>query len=434
MGRSLHPLHLKDTLHDLKLKGFKNSARQDALAAFVTQHLTFEGEKILRWFKITHPGDKIALLSEDHAVSQFINTNPYVAPMTGFVRELANRAVHEGVFFRHKTDRRVGNYWLPGLNGGIPFTQKKDPIHEITFLFHDLMHHLTPDLVFDGETDPTSARLYMTWRLMSEAYSLVLADMLFVHELTKQEGVTYDWSKRAIYPLYVEMVRKGAKLTDILAAVTHYIMTGETSLLPEGEATNAFTAKYEPFFAGDWRWTVKNWRALSKRAEYARVWTKRVGGAEMFRSVGLFTVSDARSFLAVTEEDTISEIATKIAHFWNWRLFVGKSPLKGTALGNAHRRYLLGQSAVYARYATVVKTEAGLETVLDVVRKEAPTSEDLRVARAALKTYLTMLADFNAISPTDAIMFNEVFPHFDPFFVDYDDTRQPSLAEVLKTL
>ena len=428
------PAHLTLNLYELDKEGSKVSARQQALSSFVSAHLNYKGEKVLRWFHLFGPQDKIVLLDPKDSVESFLAENRYTSKLSWILGDLKDRAVHEGVFFRHNTSKRVGNYWLPGLNGGIPFTAKKDPIHEITFLFHDLMHNLTPDLVFDGSTSPLDARLYMTWRLMSEAYSLVFADMVFVNELAKDPSIEYDWSKRAIYPLYVEMVRRGDTLPMILRNVVTYIVTGDPSQLPEGSARDAFVTKYEPFFAQDWRWTLANWEALKERKRYAKSWVESVGGSETFRSVGLFTISDAKAILEVKGEDTIKEISSKISTFWNRRLLLNKSTVKGHPLGNAHRRYLLGQIAVYARYDGIVRTKAGFDTILEVIKKEEPTPEDTKMARKVLHTYLTMLQDFNAIATKDAIMYNEVFPHFDPFFVNYDDGSSPKLTDILERI
>lgn len=425
------PLHLKDDLHHLRLKGVKNSARQQAISAFVEGHLNYKEGKALRWSPNLGPLDVISLLDATASVESFMQGNAYLAKMTGIVRTLADRSVHEGVFFRHKTSRRAGNYWLPGLNGGIPFTPKKDAIHEVTYLFHDLMHHLTPDLVFDGSVTALDARFYMIWRLMSEAYSLVLADMLFVHHLASLGDVEYDWDKRAIYPLYRDLTARGDSLSDILDHMVTYITTGAVAQFPSGAGLEAFTAKYEPFFSADWRWTVENWKAFVDRKEYASLWVERVGGVEMFRSVGLHTITDAKTLLSICGEDSTTDIARKIGTYWKSKLFDQESTLRGSPLGNAHRRFLLGQTAVYARYADVVRTDAGLDLILEVVRQEDVSEEDTKMARKVLKTYLKMLSDFKAISPTDALLYNEMFPHFDPFFVNYDDGSNPPLVEVL---
>ncbi len=67
----------------------------------------------------------------------------------GLLRIL-NRVLDEGIFFRSPKNRRQANYWLPGLNAGLPLVEKKDEIHEITFMAHDMCHFAIKDLVFIG--------------------------------------------------------------------------------------------------------------------------------------------------------------------------------------------------------------------------------------------------------------------------------------------
>ena len=77
------------------------------------------------------------------------------------------------------------NYWCPGMNAGIPFVRKRDPVHEITFTAHDFGHFLIPDLVFTGELSANVRKTYILYRMMSEATTLVFADMLFVETLRR---------------------------------------------------------------------------------------------------------------------------------------------------------------------------------------------------------------------------------------------------------
>eukprot|EP00913_Durusdinium_trenchii_P000486 g444.t1 len=95
-------------------------------------------------------------------------------------------------------------YWLPGLNAGIPLVPKDDAIHEVTFQAHDLAHFLLPDLIFTGHDSPLGRRLYIIYRMLSEAITLVFADMLFVEQL-RRSGLQYDWCKRQIWPLFRDL-------------------------------------------------------------------------------------------------------------------------------------------------------------------------------------------------------------------------------------
>ncbi len=49
--------------------------------------------------------------------------------------------------------------------------------------------------------------------MMSEAITLVLADVLFVHAL-KIGGIHYDWTKRKIYPLFSQKFNLNAMINE----------------------------------------------------------------------------------------------------------------------------------------------------------------------------------------------------------------------------
>jgi hypothetical protein len=68
------------------------------------------------------------------------------SPLRGLFVSVANA----GAFFRAAKTRRELNYWFPGLNAGIPYVAKRDPIHEVTFTAHDFGHFSIPDLIFTG--------------------------------------------------------------------------------------------------------------------------------------------------------------------------------------------------------------------------------------------------------------------------------------------
>ena len=85
--------------------------------------------------------------------------------------------------------------------GRSPRPDEDDPIHEVTFQAHDLTHFLLPDLLFTGEHTPLYRRLYILYRMLSEAVTLVFSDMLFAEAL-RRGGLEYDWSKRKIWPVF----------------------------------------------------------------------------------------------------------------------------------------------------------------------------------------------------------------------------------------
>ena len=126
---------------------------------------------------------------------------------------IIKQSCNEGLFVRAAINRRQKIYWYPGLNAGIPYTNKpKDRMHEITYMFHDFSHFNVPDLIYTGNNNPINRIVYIIYRLMSEIISLVMSDMLYVDIVLLNGGEYKTKNERNIYPLYTE----AKKIYDIV--------------------------------------------------------------------------------------------------------------------------------------------------------------------------------------------------------------------------
>ena len=208
------------TLEALSQLGLKNSAREQCLSAFAKASLHHKERKQLRWT----PADPTDWATD----ARLLLEHPLYQSLEPQLRHALHAVVEGGVFFRSAKSRRDGNYWFPGLNGGLPYVPKSDAVHEGTYLFHDVMHQLMPDLLFDGASSVDHRNLYIAYRMMSEAVSLVLADMVFVRGLTtRPELASYDFGKRRIFPLFREVERNDdlrwltKQVVGILATVVY---------------------------------------------------------------------------------------------------------------------------------------------------------------------------------------------------------------------
>jgi hypothetical protein len=420
------PLGHRHTLHELRLQGLKCSARDVALSRYIQFHLDFKSEKGLLWSDYNHSQDQVDL-SYEGRVDLFIDKNPYLSLVGGVPQALLKQAVSSGIFFRRKTNRRDGNYWQPGLNGGLPYTPKPDPIHEVTYLFHDLCHHLMPDLCYDGSSHPASRMVYMVSRMMSEAWAMVFADMIFVDEL-QRKGVDYDWSKRVIYPLFQKI--KHLDLRTILGLITDFVVLGRDSL-PDCPEKAAFVARYTPMMTADWRWTSANWDALVQRTTSARRWVQMAGGVKTFRKLNLLTLSDAIIEIQADKVD-LQLITKRLFDFWYNRIIVNPPVISGTPHDNAIRRWSLGQLAAYSRYHTITPFTAGGQYVVKTIMSEQADGAGGVVVREVLNTYFEGLNRLSVISDDDRRIFCQAFPHFDPFFVDYRGEDKLTVPQVLE--
>jgi hypothetical protein len=403
--------------------GLKNSAREQCLSAFVKERLHLATRKALRWTP-TDPADWAmdARLLLEHPLYQ------------RFPRHLSNAlnaVVDEGVFFRGAKTRREGNYWFPGLNGGLPYVPKSDPVHEATYLFHDVMHHLMPDLLFDGVDSVDHRRVYIAWRMISEAVSLVLADMGFAASLaTRPEHADYDFSKRRILPLFQSLpAERRSDLRWLTHEMVRFVLLGDEGALNVSETPwRAFAEKYSRFFVADFQWTRMNWRGLVAREGMARGWVELLR-PETFRAQGLLFTSDvvARLGRSLPIDELVERLFSEV---WHQRIAPALT-FKGTpdverSTSRGFRRWLTGQLAFFPRYAPLLGTPALAHELAARVRDPREFSAEERAElRTRFGDAVRVLGHDGVLSEDDASMFPDLFPLFDPYFLrDYDQAQQ----------
>ncbi len=420
------------TLEAMETVGLKNSAREQCLSAFARAALHHKEPKALRWSAADAPEWSIdASLLIDHPLYQRLS--PPLAHAFSW-------AINHGVFFRGAKSRRDGNYWFPGLNGGLPYVPKGDPIHEGTYLFHDVMHQLMPDLVFDGADSIDHKRVYIAYRMMSEAVSLVLADMLMVDGLaTDPAHDGYDFGKRKIYPLYRAIAKRDdldERIKWLLHQMVGFVLRGDPGELPvDAPAWAAFAEKYTRFFVADFQWTRMNWQNLVARSPMVRHWIELVGPAA-FAAQGVWFLSNVVEELgrglplpALCEKLFEEVYARRIAP----ALAYDQAPDAALARTTGFRRWLTGQVALFSRYAPIVDVPPLAHQLAERIRDPRPFSPaEIAETRARFGDHVRGMAKLGILSEDDAVIFPDLFPLFDPFFLrDYDEAQQEfaSVAE-----
>ncbi len=411
------------TLEQMAAVGLKNSAREQCLSAFARAVLHHKAPKTLRW-SAAEPGSWSidASLLTGHPL--YRSLPPPLAGALAYV-------VDQGVFFRGAKSRRDGNYWFPGLNGGLPYVPKGDAIHEATYMFHDVMHQLMPDLVSDGADTIDHKRVYIAYRMMSEGVSLVLADMLMTDALaTSGAHPDYDFTKRRIYPLYlaIDPVRR-ADLPWLLRQVCGFVLRGDPGELPaHTDAWRAFSTKYTRFFVADFQWTRMNWQNLVARSSTVRQWIDLIG-PDAFAAQGVWFISDVVQEIGRGKElPALCEALFELV--WQRRLAPALGHSARADLDrsrtNGFRRWLTGQLALFARYAPVVAVPPLAHELAARVRDPCPFSEaEIEEIRGRFRTHVHALAKSGVISDDDALIYPDMFPLFDPFFLrDYDEAQQ----------
>ncbi|CAK9041960.1 unnamed protein product [Durusdinium trenchii] len=448
--------------HEKKLMGFKVSPRDMMISQYLQEHVHYRNRRLCRHNHL-ETCSRAVEFGDGSRVLDFFTRNEYLFSEPVKRSGLSNVftfVLNSGLFLRAAITRREFIYWLPGLNAGIPLVPKDDAIHEVTFQAHDLAHFLLPDLIFTGHDSPLGRRLYIIYRMLSEAITLVFADMLFVEQL-RRSGLQYDWCKRQIWPLFrdlqVDPFGQGvehflATFRSLLEANISYCLLGDDGpyrqLLGAHEggdpaSLKAFKEKYMPFFVEDFRWTSQNYASMASRVPELRRWWSL---AEPLRAV-LSTAErgEGGAPTAVTLEEFAERIDAEEKTSGKelvWKSFEEIFQSKLTpifrqqmqllepqeSLFRAFARYMMGQCVLFARFNFLPEAETCHKEILQVLTEAARNSspprlgeEELHRARSHYESFVDLLLERQLITLDDAKTFKEVCPLFDPCFAAYDE-------------
>lgn len=415
----------------------KFSARNKVLSIFIEKYATFKEKVDLQFNKFNQEGvvdfnGKIFDLIENNEYLKLYKNNKYL-------NGLMNTVIKNGIFTRSSLNKKQRNYWYPSLNAGLPLVSKKDEIHEITFMFHDLMHHMLPDAILTGNDSNNHKDTYIIHRMLSEAFTLVLADMIFVNELVK-EGIEYDFQKRRIYPLFKSLhvnhnnLSKEEIKSIIKANIDFALLGNKESFVKLGADRNYlenFAEKYEKFFIEDYRWTLQNYKNMQNKKEKISAW---------------YNVNKD----LIQENNTLDYFVNKTNHLNNfedkvWLLFeilwekisfsMENNEMKTIeeSTSNAFKNYMLGQLFIFFNYGD--NQHYVLKLIHDELKKEILSRNDIEKIRNIYKKYIDYLIEIDLLSFNDGSIYNEIYPLFDAFFVNYDrELEYKNIKEVLNNL
>lgn len=289
---------------------------------------------------------------------------------------------------------------------------------------------------------------------MSEAFTLVLADMLFVDALGRS-GLGYDFTTRRIHPLFASLgldaLGDPAARRALLWANARFCLAGDPGpyeqLGADPAALAAFRAKYEQFFVADYRWTTQNFRSMGDRlGGRAGAWLELI--APLRRrlpspSETIGELTDALAAEGVGAGDLDGLIAAVFRRYLARleTLLATPPPPDAAARCRAHGflRWACGQlalcvvfdflpeSAYWARHLThTLSGEPPLDRALD-----RATIEQLR---GFFDQYVDLLHERHLISADDRAVYRELYPAFAPWFVEYDVELQAPLDQTARAI
>lgn len=392
-------------------------------------------------------GDKPQI---DADPSKWIIENPLMSELSrrfpeygNMVRFLCNE---RGLFLKAGNFPNQRAYWNSTTNGGLPIFKKADPIHEGTFMLHDLFHFIPVDpLLGDTEGDSSTKAAYIAHRMLSEASTLVLADMVAVADATlKDKG--YDTDKRKIFPVYesIKEAQGGRPSTEkLLAANAHFCFTGDTegfkALGASDESLSEYREKYETIFRDDFLWNLQNFDAMTEEyaanprmQEYYR-WIKanttlptlddyshsvitQVGEVDVPRLLSLFRADFAKALHYQKPIDDINRIKL------------------------AYQKYFAGQRIVFARFGNIVLPDT-LQLTFDESFTALSVSDslnDMQVYASRMNeivdNYTDTLSKKDILLPHEAATYRFAAPLYPVKFVNYERKKDASSLQLVENM
>lgn len=384
--------------------------------------------------------------------SEWITSNPLIA-------ELCRKYPQYGNLTRFLSNERglflkVGNfpieraYWNSTTNGGLPIVKKADPIHEGTFMLHDMYHFVPIDPIHGSEeTTHEDRSVYVTHRLLSEASTLVLADMYAVADAgLKQKG--YDTDKRRIFPVYESIVASNngevPSLDKLLAANAHFCFTGDATafrILGASESSiEEFSKKYESIFRDDFLWNLSNFNAMQDEVERNPALLEYYRWLE--KNTSIPTLHGYTDKLYGEEGVDIAKMLSYFRADFNMALNYNQPIRENERIRASYIKYLAGQRIIFSRYTTVSDADSykgAFDLAFDsLIAAETSDVETMRqhadVANRIVDQFIARLEGENLLLPHEATMNRLAVPLYPVKFVNYERSvmAADSLSNQLK--
>jgi adenylate kinase len=425
---------------EMKDNGLKNSARDLAfvqLIDYLPEVFKFDKKINLNFNPMEHE----EVISFKPFIKDLFDNNQYysIAYKNPLFHNIINHVLNDGLFIRRATNRKQKNYWLPGLNAGIPLTPKKDALHELTFMFHDIMHFIFSDLIVTDQSEE-SRHKYIISRMMSEAFTLVLADMLFI-SLLKKNGIAYDYEKRKIYPIFTQNefdinFENIDKIKELLWANTAFALLGDEepfkAMIKDEQVLINYKGKYQRFFQEDYRWTAHNYQNIKQYSHRDEKWLKHIQN-----TCGFIVLDAKESFFNFTINKSLEEqVKIIFDEFFNKLSNIMQTPSaynSELAFSNAVKKYMAGQLNVFFKFDALYSS-IFLEQISIILKKEIISEKDFKSIKILYDAYIDKLVKDSFTTSYEGENYKNIYPIFEPFYVFYEKTVEESFEETLKKI
>lgn len=432
-------LETMKSYQEMKKYTNKFSARTKVISEFVESLISFKDKVDLNH----NPFNQESVLSFNGEINNLIDENKYISihKKNDMLKGLMNHVKNEGLFTRSAMNKTQRNYWFPSLNAGLPLVPKKDEIHEVTFMFHDLMHHAMPDLILSGVDNQFTKDAYIIHRMLSEAITIVMSDMMFINELV-ESGIEYDWTKRKIYPIFEEFKKGGVtpeRVKELVWANVQFALLGDVEPLIElsnESVVRPYEEKYSKFFIEDYRWTLNNYESMMQSKNIIKKWYDNV---EEFiprnRKIEHFSnILSSKDDL--NYKDKVNLIFEEVWSLLETNMKTVESLDSSVTSKNAFINYMVGQMFVFFKFEMKGVSDEMFGLIKNELRcLKALSPNDVKRIRTFFNTYIEKLNKMNIISNVEKNNFKEMIPLFETFFVFYESQLKfDSVKDVVNNL
>lgn len=359
----------------------------------------------------------------------WIRTNPFLEKLDHdpSYSNLIDYVVEEkGLFLKPALYSNQRNYWNSVTNAGLPITKKRDPIHEGTFMLHDLYHFALQDPLPMALDESISSRdlrkAYLMHRMASEATTLVMADMLAI-EHADLESMGYDVRRRRIFPIYQDILENNPSIDQqaLIEANLDFCFTGDVVKLRALGASEAslqnYRNKYEVFFSADFIWNDTNFAYCT--LEYSDRPRYHHYAQTVQRLFGTPTIDILYPSPGNTTVETIADS-------FNHQLVQAQAYQSGKneldRLKAAGSKYLSGQLLLfYTHHApNLIGEYVDLSEQFITATSEANAKAILNTLKTMVSEYLHVLRASGAISSQDHALNLMHVPFYPAQFIHYD--------------
>lgn len=428
----------------------KISSRDACVSKYITEHLFYKNKIDLAY----HPQKQLRSIDFDTngirtVLNNLIKSNPKMIDYG--IAKIIDYVYQNGIYFMSAINRRIKLNWNPGING-IPFTGKpNDIMHELTYMIHDFGHFaVRPDVIFIGNHNDLYYRVYMITRMMSEAITIILADMIFVHSIIESGNNYPTVASRKIYPLFLELdinldLNNEKVFLDslykLLEANVFYCLLGDdtffTKLLKNRENTKAlndYKEKYSQYFIQDYLWTQNNYNQMLKQVETHKQWYQSINQLNKQYDLNLVSINELCGKMNLQNDklnnyDLIKLIFNYVFDNNVKHLFINRQNnnnnfvISENNLSKAFVRYICNQIFIFDKFkykneSTIYKNKIIKYLLMKCDNKIEPT--DIKNIRSFYKTYLDSCYNCNLITIDDMNTYDELYSIIDPHIVNYD--------------